>query len=79
MAINNLLDIIIKENQEQAAALKAEREQLERNYCILCGKEITEYEETELTNDYLTLTYRCSCGCYAEQVYALTYQGTQEV
>lgn len=81
-SIKNLhtsLEVLTKANQEQAAALSLMREQDERNNCIACGEPISHWEETELTDTELILTYRCSCGCYAEQHYSLTYTGTCEI
>ena len=39
-----------------------------KDYCVRCGKKITDYEDTEWKEyeNTLLLTYRCSCGCYAE-------------
>lgn len=77
---NAILNTLTREMNEQAAALKAEREQYERNYCIRCGAEITHYEETEFNGNSLTMTYRCdSCGCYAEQSFSVAYIETEEI
>lgn len=49
-----------------------------KDYCVRCGKKITDYEDTEWKEyeNTLLLTYRCSCGCYAEQVYKIEYVKT---
>lgn len=77
---NAILNTLIRENREQAAALKAQREENERNYCIRCGAEITHFEETQFEGNSLTMTYKCdSCGCYAEQRFSVAYEGTEEI
>ncbi len=77
---NAILNTFIREMNEQAAALKAQREENERNHCIRCGAEITHFEETEFDGNSLTMTYKCdSCGCYAEQSFSVAYIGTEEI
>lgn len=77
---NAILNTLIRENREQAAALKAQREENERNYCIRCGAEITHFEETQFEGNSLTMTYKCdSCGCYAEQRFSVAYEETEEI
>lgn len=53
------------------------RKQAEINNCINCGSLITDWEETEQTNNELIMTYVCACGCRAEQHFKLTYVGTE--
>lgn len=77
---NRILDIYIREMSEAAAAMKAKREQHERNNCIRCGAEITHFEETQFEGNSLTMTYKCDrCGCYAEQSFTVAYEGTEEI
>lgn len=77
---NAILNTFIREMNEAAAALRAQREENERNYCIRCGAEITHFEETEFEGNSLTMTYRCdNCGCYAEQSFSVAYNGTEEI
>jgi hypothetical protein len=48
------------------------------NYCYHCGKEITDYEDTEFKQDEgkLIFTYKCSCGFYGEQHFKVEYERT---
>lgn len=48
----------------------------QKNFCDVCGKPITDWDEVERTEDELILTYKCNeCGTYAEQHYKLVYDG----
>ena len=51
------------------------------NYCVQCGKEITDYEETEFKQDEgkLIFTYKCGCGFYGEQHFEVKYQYTKVI
>ena len=51
------------------------------NYCVKCGKEITDYEDTEFLQQEgeMRFTYKCSCGFYGEQVFDVKYNRTEEI
>lgn len=52
-----------------------------QNYCIKCGREITDYEDTEFNQEQgeMRFTYKCSCGFYGEQVFDVKYNRTEEI
>lgn len=52
-----------------------------QNYCIKCGKEITDYEDTEFNPNEreMRFTYKCSCGFYGEQIFDVKYNRTEEI
>ncbi len=38
-----------------------------KDYCLRCGDDITEYEQTEQVSNELIITYRCNvCGFHGE-------------
>ena len=53
----------------------------EINFCARCGKEITDYEETEFLQQegIMVFTYKCSCGFYGQQIFNVVYSHTEEV
>lgn len=78
-AINRMAiaaNIMAEYYTETAAQLRTLREAHERTHCIECGRQITDWDTTEQTDNELILTYTCPCGCIAEQHYQLTYTGT---
>lgn len=52
-----------------------------QTHCIKCGKEITDYEDTEFNQEQreMRFTYKCSCGFYGEQVFDVKYNRTEEM
>ncbi len=66
-------------NKAWAECARKQREKEERNNCIRCGKPITDWEEVEQTDTELIMTYKCSCGCYADQHFKLIYDRTEEI
>lgn len=51
--------------------------QNEKDYCVKCGREITEYTDTNLCEGKIIFTYKCECGCCAEQWFNLVYDKTE--
>ena len=78
MARMTLNEMIEREERELNKLLK-EREAQERNNCMACGKPITDWEDVEQKENEIIFTYRCSCGCYADQHYKLIYDYTEEI
>lgn len=51
-----------------------------KDYCLRCGDDITEYEQTEQVSNELIITYRCNvCGFHGEQHYTLNYTHTVDL
>lgn len=78
-----LLELMMQEMEEAAAEEKRQKEKKhkEQYHCIKCGKEITDFEDTEFKQDegLMIFTYRCSCGCYAEQIFKVEYDSTEVI
>ena len=66
-------------NQAWAECERKKREREERNNCMRCGKPIAHWEEVEQTETELIMSYRCDCGCLAEQHFKLIYDRTEEI
>ena len=58
---------------------KLQKEEEQKDFCIGCGKRIEDWDDVEHTDKEVILTYRCSCGIYAEQHYKLVYGGTKVI
>lgn len=56
-----------------------QEEEKKKDFCIGCGKRITDWEDVEYTDKEVILTYRCPCGTYAEQHHKLVYGGTKVI
>ena len=70
---------IMERNTRELEELIKQREKEERENCMRCGRKITDWEDVEQTETELILTYKCHCGCYAEQHYKLSYDRTEEI
>lgn len=73
--------LIAKRDAEQAQKAYRAYGKNEITHCIKCGKEITDYEDTEFLQQegIMKFTYKCDCGFYGEQIFDVTYNRTEEI
>lgn len=74
---NRAIRLLAQMVGEEAQDLQKAREQEEKTSCIECGRPLSDYEITEFSDGERVVTYKCACGCIAEQHYKLQYLGTE--
>ena len=68
------------DNYKAVVGAQAAAQKEERHHCVNCGRQITDYEDTEFNGDELIFTYKCpDCGFYGEQHFNVIYSRTEEI
>lgn len=74
---NRAIRLLAQMAEEEAKDLNQKRVEEEKNSCIECGRPLSNYEITEFSDGERVVTYKCACGCIAEQHFKLQYLGTE--